>query len=220
MGAAAAPSPAERAPASGTESSRSNHVAGTNALRPFQTITTNTPPLPPSQFNPDPGVPPVPGTVRVPDTILRLKWATNSSTPAQPPGLFNTHPGAVLKSPPANVPFFTNELGLPPAFRGPPVPQAVPRRRYNSGAIETPYETPEPMLWHPYTQSILKGDAPIIGQDVFLDLTAGSQTEFAARRLPTASGVSAAEPNSAEFFGRSEQLFVQNYFSFTADLFK
>jgi hypothetical protein len=96
----------------------------------------------------------------------------------------------------------------------------VPWRRYTSGDTETPYETPEPLLWSPYKQSILKGDAPIIGQNIFLNLTASSTTEFEARRRPTPSGVSAAEADSAEFFGSSDQLFVQNYFSFAVDLFE
>ncbi|HYV28810.1 MAG TPA: hypothetical protein VFA77_14840, partial [Candidatus Eisenbacteria bacterium] len=74
--------------------------------------------------------------------------------------------------------------------------------------------------WHPYQQSVLKGDLPVIGQDVFLNLTASSQTEFEARRLPTPSAVSSAEPGSAEFFGRSEQLLLQNNLSLTVDLFK
>lgn len=96
----------------------------------------------------------------------------------------------------------------------------VPWRRYTSGQTETPFETPNPMLWRPYQQSILKGDVPIIGQDIFLNLTAGSQTEFNGRRDPTPSGISSARPGSAEFFGDSEQIAVQNYFSFSVDLFK
>lgn len=96
----------------------------------------------------------------------------------------------------------------------------VPWRRYTSGDVETPYQSPTPMLWHPYKQSILKGDLPIYGQDVFLNLTAGSQTEFEGRRLPTPSGVSSARAGSAEFFGQSEQLIVQQNFSFSAELFK
>ena len=77
-----------------------------------------------------------------------------------------------------------------------------PWRRYTQGSAETPYETPVPRLWHPYKQSVLKGDVPVLGQDIFLNLTASSTTEFEARRLPTPSGVSAARPNGAEFFGR------------------
>ena len=96
----------------------------------------------------------------------------------------------------------------------------MPWRRYTSGDIEQPYESPKPLLWRPYAQSVLKGDAPVLGQDIFLDLTAGSETTFELRRVPTPSGVSSSNPNSAEFFSKSEQLFVQNNFSFTVDLFK
>jgi hypothetical protein len=96
----------------------------------------------------------------------------------------------------------------------------TPWRRYTSGDTETPYQNPTPRLWHPYQQSILKGDVPIIGQDIFLNLTAGSQTEFEMRRLPTPSGVSSARANSAEFFGQSEQFSLQQNFSFSAELFK
>jgi len=95
-----------------------------------------------------------------------------------------------------------------------------PWRRYTQGNAETPYETPVPYLWHPYKQSVLKGDVPVIGQDIFLNLTASSTTEFEARRLPTPSGVSAARPDSAEFFGRGEQFVVQQYLGFSIDLFK
>ena len=66
----------------------------------------------------------------------------------------------------------------------------------------------------------LKGDAPIIGQDIFLNLTAEDFFQFEARRLPTPSGVSSAQPNSSEFFGRGEQFFVSNDFSIGIDLFK
>jgi len=96
----------------------------------------------------------------------------------------------------------------------------APWQRYATGTTETPYETPDTMLWHPYKQSLLKGDAPIIGQNIFLNLTAGLQTEFEARRLPTPSGVSSARPNSSEFYGQGEQLAVQNNFSFAVDLFE
>src|SRR5207244_6338426 len=65
-----------------------------------------------------------------------------------------------------------------------------------------------------------KGDAPIYGQDICLNLTVENffQTEW--RRLPTPSGVSSDRPNSSEFFGRSEQYFWSNDFSIGVDLFK
>ena len=96
----------------------------------------------------------------------------------------------------------------------------APWQRYTHGSFETPYETPVPRLWHPYQQSILKGDVPIIGQDIFLNLTASSTTEFEARRLPTPAGISSARPDSAEFFGRGEQYALQHYVGFSADFFK
>ncbi len=114
-----------------------------------------------------------------------------------------------LGYPPNTVPV-TNRWSVPFA----------PWRRYTSGDTETPYQTATPRIWHPYQQSFLKGDLPIYGQDIFLNLTAGSQTEFEARRLPTQSGVSSARPESADFFGKSEQLSVQQNFSFSAELFK
>ncbi len=93
----------------------------------------------------------------------------------------------------------------------------TPWRRYTSGNTEMPYESP-PALWHPYGQSLLKGDLPIIGQDIFLNLTAESETVFEARRLPTPSGVSSARPGSVEFFGQSESLLVQNNLSLAIEL--
>ena len=96
----------------------------------------------------------------------------------------------------------------------------VPWRRYTGGVTEQPYGTPEPKLWHPYKQSVLKGDVPVIGQDIFLNLTASSQTEVEFRRVPTASGVSAAVPGAYEFYGESEQMGIQNNLGFAMELFK
>ncbi|HEX4120340.1 MAG TPA: hypothetical protein VH619_06980 [Verrucomicrobiae bacterium] len=267
-------------------------------LLPHQIVTTNTPPLSPSKFNPDTGGPPLPNNISPSKIDLRMKRATNFTTP-QSPAAFNPDPGAMLRKSATNQPFFTNEITLPPVTQGQPVPPSltlprpnvygreptlsvtpartnygmeplstnlalprentrasqyikykwdyetypvsqedyanplyteptpdrwrigfVPWRRYTSGDTETPYERPTPLLWDPYQQSVLKGDAPIIGQDIFLDLTARSETEFNARSVPTPSGISAALPNSGDFFGRSEQYFAQNYFSFVVDLFQ
>ena len=270
----------------------------TNAVLRFQTISTNSPPLAPSTFNPDSGVPPARTNILRPDLIPQLNRTTNSLTPPKAPLQFNPDPGATLKPPTTNSPFFKQEFPPPPPFQSEPIPPPfelprsslrdahiefsqpaitnygaeklpkdlalprertranqrigqkwenpeysdgprnsdfppytevetnrwrigfVPWRRYTSGDIEMPYETPEPKLWHPYQQSILKGDAPIIGQDIFLNLTASTETEFETRRVPTPSAVSSAQPGSSEFFGKSEQLFVQNNFSFSIDLFE
>jgi hypothetical protein len=96
----------------------------------------------------------------------------------------------------------------------------VPWKRYTSGVAEQPYETPEPMIWNPYRQSVLKGDIPIIGQDIFLNLTATSETETEFRRVPTASGVSTAVPRAYEFYGQSEQIGIQNNLALSFELFK
>ena len=93
-------------------------------------------------------------------------------------------------------------------------------KRYADPSTETPYQSGALRLWHPYLQSKLKGDAPIIGQDIFLNLTVSDFFQFETRRLPTPSGVSTARPNSSEFFGRSEQIFFSNDFSIGIDLFK
>ncbi len=39
------------------------------------------------------------------------------------------------------------------------------------------------VVWHPYLQSQLKGDAPVIGQDIFLNLTLSNFSQFETRRL-------------------------------------
>ncbi len=43
---------------------------------------------------------------------------------------------------------------------------------------------------------------------------------FEYRRLPVPSGVSTAQPNSPEFFGRGDQFFVSNDTSLSVDLFQ
>src|SRR6266699_1849236 len=92
-------------------------------------------------------------------------------------------------------------------------------KRYADPSTETPYQS-QLQLWHPYLPSELKGDAPIYGQDIFLNITAEDFFQFEARKLPTPSGVSAERPNSSEFFGLGDQLFYSNDFSIGLDLFR
>src|SRR5712692_10009551 len=74
--------------------------------------------------------------------------------------------------------------------------------------------------WYdPYHQSKLKGDYPIVGNKTFMILSALSSTDVELRRTPTPSDVSSARPGSAEFFGRSEALAVNQTFQFTFELF-
>ncbi len=112
--------------------------------------------------------------------------------------------------------FFPNAKGVPNRWF-----LNVPRwKRYHDPTIETPYLYDTPRLWHPYEQSTLKGDVPIYGQDIFLNVIAKNFTLAEARRLPVGSGVSAALPNASEFFGRGEQVLLSNDSSLTLELFK
>ena len=96
----------------------------------------------------------------------------------------------------------------------------VPWKRYTSGVVEQPYETPDPLLWAPYRQSILKGDVPVIGQDIFLDLTASAETVTEIKRVPTASGVSGAVAGEYEFYGQGEQYSIENNLDNTQNIFQ
>ncbi|HEY4284789.1 MAG TPA: hypothetical protein VGM62_17135 [Chthoniobacterales bacterium] len=190
------------------------------------------PPLPPSEFNPDPGA-----TLR------------EQESEAAPPELF---PPILPQLPEYGEEALPRSLELPRKGVREVVPkrrkleyenypdaeagegllpssEPVPNRwfigfgrwkRYADPSTETTYQS-ELKLWHPYLQSQLKGDAPIFGtQDIFANITAENFFQAEDRKLPTPSGVSAARPNSSEFFGRSEQFFWSNDFSIGLDLFK
>jgi hypothetical protein len=73
--------------------------------------------------------------------------------------------------------------------------------------------------WDPYNQSVLKGDYPIKGDKTFMILSAVSTTAIEQRRAPTPSDVSSVDPVSGEFFGRPEQLAVNETLQFTFELF-
>ncbi len=74
--------------------------------------------------------------------------------------------------------------------------------------------------WDPYNQNVLKGDFPIIGQDIFLSLNGISDTLVEGRSVPTPSGPSAERAGATEFFGEGDQgLFNQNII-LSADLFQ
>ncbi len=188
------------------------------------------PPLSPSQFNPDPGginlaepepppdlfppilpQPPEYGDEPVPRSLRLPRQGTREMIPGRRKLEYEQYPGGL------------SGIGLLPGS------EPVPNRwflgfgrwkRYADPSTETTYQAGALRLYHPYLQSTLKGDAPIFGQDYFLNLTLNNFSQFEARRLPTPSGVSAARPNSSEFFGRSEQLFFSNDFSIGVDFFK
>jgi hypothetical protein len=75
-------------------------------------------------------------------------------------------------------------------------------------------------LRDPYHQNILKGDYPIKGNDIFLQMNLSSESLFIGRRVPSPSNLSAARPGSREFFGRGEQFFTAQNWRASFDLFK
>ncbi len=120
------------------------------------------------------------------------------------------------------------QAGQPPPESLPPANQvfeAEPDRwsvampdwdRYGIGG-EHPYVRGS--KWDPFDRNILKGDVPIFGQQTFLNFTATSDTFFDGRRLPTPTDVSSARPGSPGFFGRGGQIFLDQTFAFSFDLF-
>lgn len=75
--------------------------------------------------------------------------------------------------------------------------------------------------WDPYNQNVLKGDYPIIGQHIFLEVNATYEGLFEPRQVPTATTPfeSTVNPNSARFFGNPNQFFSSQFFSLSFDLF-
>ncbi len=91
--------------------------------------------------------------------------------------------------------------------------------RWRAGIPEDP-RFRKGSVFDPYHQNVLKGDYPIIGNDIFLDLNFASESFFNIRRLPVPSDVSSDRPGSSEFFGRGQQQFFNQYFIFSFDMFK
>lgn len=73
--------------------------------------------------------------------------------------------------------------------------------------------------WDPYNQSVLKGDYPIKGNETFFIFSATNTSTIELRRVPTASGASADDPRSAEFFGQPEQLALNDTLQLSFELF-
>ncbi len=185
------------------------------------------PPLPAPAFNPDPGG----GKKRMlPEPMSLFDDEPMYPAPYQPPSL---PPGLALPRlnvrETAPVEHQYPYRNYPPSPELPPFTQSTTNRwlinfgrwkRYQDPSTETPYQYETPKLYNPYQQSILKGDVPIIGQDIFTDITLKNFTLVEFRKLPTSSGISANQPSSSEFFGRDEQFFLSNDTSLSIDIFK
>jgi hypothetical protein len=75
--------------------------------------------------------------------------------------------------------------------------------------------------WDPYNQNILKGDYPILGQNIFLEVTATTEAIIEPRQIPAATTPfeSSARPGNADFFGNPNQILYSQYFFLSLDLF-
>jgi hypothetical protein len=99
-------------------------------------------------------------------------------------------------------------------------PGAIPDtpRRYDDKHLDVIYAKSH--LWDPFNRNILKGDFPFHGRREFISIAGVSDTTFEAKRLPIASGASAANPGESSFFGRGEVFEVSQTFRFSMDLFR
>jgi hypothetical protein len=100
---------------------------------------------------------------------------------------------------------------------------ALDQPGYRRYAQEGEYIYTRSRWYDPFNRNRLKGDEPIwpevLGQQTFFNMTASSESLIDGRRVPSPSGVSAAQPGSSEFFGKGEQVFFDQTLRFTFDLF-
>ncbi len=86
------------------------------------------------------------------------------------------------------------------------------------GSGEQPYE--KGSLANPYAQNVLKGDYPVIGEDIFYVLTLQSDTLAEGRSFPIPSGVSTNAARREGFFGDFHQFLFNQNFVVGMELFK
>ncbi|MBO0720435.1 MAG: hypothetical protein J2P41_06425 [Blastocatellia bacterium] len=91
--------------------------------------------------------------------------------------------------------------------------------RWRVGVPEDPRFT-KGSIFNPYRQNVLKGDYPIIGNDIFMNFDMILEGTADLRQLVVGQAVSSANPNSFEFFGRGRQESVQGIMVFSFDMFK
>lgn len=104
-------------------------------------------------------------------------------------------------------------------FRPEPDRWLITMPHWDRYAIGGDYPYVQGSRWDPFNRNKLKGDVPIFGKQTFLNVTGISDTFVDGRRLPVPSNVSSAQPGSSGFFGRGEQLFLDQTFLFSFDLF-
>lgn len=84
--------------------------------------------------------------------------------------------------------------------------------------VDSPYARGR--WWDPYNLNVLKGDYPIIGQNIFMNVSAILDTVLEFRSVPTPSNVSAARAGEFDFFGRGNQIFLNSYAIASLEIFK
>lgn len=95
----------------------------------------------------------------------------------------------------------------------------VIRDRWRIGLPEDP-RFKKGDIKNPYRQNVLKGDYPILGDDIFMAISLASESDFTIRRVPLPQDISSNLPGSFEFFGRGRQEIFNQNFIFSLDLFK
>lgn len=87
--------------------------------------------------------------------------------------------------------------------------------------IDYPYKKNTDPL-DPYNQNVFKGDYPILGQNIFLNITGTSSTLIEGRQIPTATGPfeSTRGDGPRDFFGKSGQFVYNQLFMTSLDLFQ
>ena len=182
----------------------------------------------------------LPLQVNGPETIaLTFEPVERESVPSK--GISGI-PGAAPSSPVPPIsptaPYPGLRTSQPPSSPGPLgiAPEQVPPESANFSKEPDRWDVPMPDWdrygkrgefpytqhhWYdPFNRSRIKGDEPIFGQTWFFDFTGTSITGLDVRRLPVPSGVSAEQPDSADFFGRGEQGFASQSFRLSFDLFE
>ncbi len=126
-------------------------------------------------------------------------------------------PGYIENLTPETLPRFAD------VFNAVPDRWSLDQPDYRRYAQKGEYSYTRSHWYDPFNRNVLKGDQPIwpelFGPQVFLNITGTSETFFDGRRVPSPSGVSAARPGSASFFGQGEQAFVDQTIRISFDLF-
>jgi hypothetical protein len=154
------------------------------------------------------------------DAVLPQNDLVTGSTSFQPtwgydPPLGYTGPSGILPLDPPDEPHFIPvpdrwRLGFPPWDR---------YQEEHPPINDYPYDFGR---WYdPYNQNVLKGDYPIYGQHVFLNLTLNNFSLFEFRQLPTPTTPfeSTARPFQEQFFGLPRQFVYTSFYRVAVDLF-